>query len=154
MISKPPKRDSKEAPYPELVAGGPPYPPYANDDQKYGLSILDWFAGRIAAGLCANTSVVKAVGPSPQPTDGLVGNELALSIAETAYTVAAYMVDVREQVPIEPTPVPSLAEEEQVFEMVDPKTGDKTIITGWDAKKVRDMVKLGGAPKTQETGPA
>jgi hypothetical protein len=167
VISKP-KRDTKE-PYPELVAGGPPYPPYATDDQKYGLSILDWFAGRIAAGLAANSAVVKAASPklavqpiqyegskpAPEPEpSSLIDNDLALSIAETAYTIAAYLVDVREQVPVTPTPVPVDPSAEEEFVLDDPATGGKTVITGWEAKKLKDTVKFGGAPKTKETGSA
>ena len=48
----------EEVPYPNLVAGGPPFPAYPNDEQKYGLTILDWFAGHVAAGLAANVNVI------------------------------------------------------------------------------------------------
>jgi hypothetical protein len=170
VINKPPKRSPKDAPYPELIAGGPPYPPYATDNQKHGLSILDWFAGRIAAGLCANSAVIKAAGPKlpslqpvryessvpsePESQAGLVDNEVALSIAETAYTIAAYLVEVREQVPVTPTPVPVDPSTEEEFVLDDPATGGKTVITGWEAKKLKDTVKFGGAPKTKETGSA
>ena len=105
-------------PYPTLVAGGPPYPAYPNDENKYGLTILDWFAGHVAMGLTANTNVLKVTAaPTPAaPPDtnppAIISNELAQSMAEAAYTVAAYLVDVRAQVPLTPTPVPSSLPEE------------------------------------------
>ena len=36
---------------PPYWTGGPPYPSYATDEGKFGLSILDWFAGHAVAGL-------------------------------------------------------------------------------------------------------
>jgi hypothetical protein len=120
-VSKPTKDIGlKETPYPTLVAGGPPFPAYPNDANKYGLTILDWFAGHVAAGLAANSNVLK-VSPTPVVTPAappvgeppvLISNEEALGIAEAAYSVAAYLVDVREQVPLIPTPVPASPPEE------------------------------------------
>lgn len=56
---------------PPYVTGGPPYPAYPTDEGKYGLSILDWFAGHVAAGLMANTELITqqfvADIPAPKP---------------------------------------------------------------------------------------
>lgn len=79
-----------------VITGGPPFPNYPTDEGKYGLSILDWFAGHVAAGLCANTNVVAQ---HPTPED-------ARAIAEGAYKVAANMVDIRGSVDVTPTPPP------------------------------------------------
>jgi hypothetical protein len=109
----------REVPYPTLVAGGPPFPAYPNDANKYGLTILDWFAGHVAAGLAANVNVIGKTSPAPMPAGpptgeppAILSNEEALGIAEAAYTVAAYLVDVRGEVPLTPTPVPAPPPEE------------------------------------------
>lgn len=118
----------REPPYPPLVAGGPPYPAYATDDSesKYGLSILDWLAGRIAAGLCANQTVIKAAPGNPP---AIIDNELAQAIAKAAYTIAAYMVDVRGQLVIEPTPVPPSKPEHPPHPLHSAGSGPETVAT-------------------------
>ena len=39
---------------PPYWTGGPPYPQFATDEGKFGLSVLDWFAGHALAGLMAS----------------------------------------------------------------------------------------------------
>src|SRR4029077_6051408 len=95
------KLSSKEDTLPPLeppyVTGGPPYPDYPDDAGRHGISILDWFAGHVACGLCMreNTGV----------------DELKDTVAKDAYWIAAQLVQVRNAITIEPTPVPVLPEE-------------------------------------------
>jgi hypothetical protein len=82
---------------PPYTTGGPPFPEYPSDAGRSGLSILDWFAGHVATGLCKreNTGV----------------DELKNTVAKDAYWIAALMVQVRNAITIDPTPAPVLPEE-------------------------------------------
>lgn len=42
---------------PPYWTGGPPYPQFATDEGKHGLSVLDWFAGHAIAGLLGSELV-------------------------------------------------------------------------------------------------
>jgi hypothetical protein len=85
-------------PEPPYVTGGPPYPQRPTDDGRYGLSILDWFAAHVITGLAmrADTTV----------------DDLKTSGAQDAYWIAAQMVQLRSDLPIESTPVPTPPPEE------------------------------------------
>jgi len=142
-------------PEPPYVTGGPPFPPFPTDEARYGISILDYFAAHIIAGLAqrASSSI----------------DDLKVNGAKDAYWIAAMMVNLRNQLPVEPTlPAGDLPIEEQTF-MIESPHGDRVVVTGWEAKKLRDTVKLGGSvtpnvlpsvkphvetPETQETGSA
>jgi hypothetical protein len=91
-VTELPAPEPLSAPEPPYVTGGPPFPPYPTDDHKHGISILDYFAAHIMAGLCGRSD--------------LTIDDLKTSGAQDAYWLAALMVDVRGKLPIEPTPVP------------------------------------------------
>ena len=86
-------KEGAELPEPPYVTGGPPFPAHPTDDGRYGMSILDCFAAHVITGLCAR--------------DNLTIDELKLNGARDAYWIAAMMVDLRNGLPIEPTPVPT-----------------------------------------------
>ena len=89
--------DASEDLGPPYVAGGVPYPRYPTDDVKFGLSILDWFAGHALQGLCANGTVINGQHPDAVTVQDLVAD---------AYTIAGWMVDLRSNIPVQPTPPP------------------------------------------------
>jgi hypothetical protein len=93
-------------PEPPYITGGPPFPPFASDLNKYGISILDYFAGRVISGLATRTDmsidVLKADGP------------------KHAYWIAAEMIQLRDTLPINPTPVPGPEEEPPQTDMIMP----------------------------------
>jgi hypothetical protein len=92
-----PSPDASEDLGPPYVAGGVPYPRYPTDDVKFGLSILDWFAGHALQGLCANGTVINGQHPDAVTVQDLVAD---------AYTIAGWMVDLRSNIPVQPTPPP------------------------------------------------
>ena len=92
-------------PEPPYVTGGPAFPAHpsdANADEAgqggYGVSILDYFAAHAIQGLCARAD--------------LTVDDLKAGGAQDAYWIAATMVDVRKNLPIEVTPVPVTPSEE------------------------------------------
>lgn len=80
-------------PEPPYVTGGPPFPRYPTDDGKFGISILDYFAAHVMAGLAMRADMtiddLKATGP------------------QEAYWIAALMVGLRGQLEVETTPPPT-----------------------------------------------
>ena len=95
-----------EPPEPPYVTGGPPFPAHPTDDGKYGISILDYFAAHVITGLAMRADMSL----DDLKTDG----------AKHAYWIAAMMVDVRNELPITPTPVPVAPPEETVPPLVMP----------------------------------
>jgi hypothetical protein len=87
-----PVREPEPPPEPPYITGGPPFPPFPTDKDKHGTSILDYFAAHIISGLAAR---------SDMPID-----ELKADGAKHAYWIAAMMVQLRNDLPIEPTPAP------------------------------------------------
>jgi hypothetical protein len=92
-----PAPDASENLGPPYIAGGPPYPAHPTDNVKLGLSILDWFAGHALQGLCANSTVLNSQHPDAVTVQQLVAD---------AYTIAGWMVDLRSNIPVQPTPPP------------------------------------------------
>ena len=97
-----------------VKTGGPPFPQYPSDESKFGLSILDYFAAAATAGLCAR---------------GNINVSDAEMIAQTAYRIAAYLVDARENVMIIPTPTPEDAVPQVVIKPQQKVAGDPTEAT-------------------------
>ena len=93
--------DAPVPPAPPYITGGPPFPPYVSDAGKYGISVLDYFAGRVITGLAGRSDLslddLKREGP------------------QHAYWIAAMMIHLRDDLPIDPTPVPSSEEEGPVM---------------------------------------
>ena len=79
-------------PEPPYITGGPPFPSHPTDDGKYGISILDYFAAHVMAGLATR--------------ENLTIDELKTNGPQDAYWIAALMVQLRNELAIEPTPVP------------------------------------------------
>jgi hypothetical protein len=81
------RRDSKMI-TPPVKTGGPAFPPYPSDANKYGLSILGWFAGNIATGLAANPQLVDLAFANeilaPRVTPMATGNKEV--VGSTEYT--------------------------------------------------------------------
>jgi hypothetical protein len=78
-----------------ICTGGNAYPQYPSDGGKYGISMADYFAAHVIAGICANPNTVVPVTP-----------EALEELAQNAYQIACAMVELREDTPVEPTPVP------------------------------------------------
>ena len=92
-------------PEPPYITGGPPFPTYPTDDGKYGISILDYFAIHVMAGMATR--------------ENLTIDQLKSRGPQDAYWIAALMVQVRDQLPITPTPVPG-NEEPPIGETIAP----------------------------------
>ena len=93
-------------PEPPYITGGPPFPPFASDLNKHGLSILDYFAGRVIGGLASR-------------------NDMSIDVLKTdgpkhAYWIAAEMIQLRNDLPILPTPVPGPEEESSQTDTIMP----------------------------------
>lgn len=84
-------------PEPPYVTGGPPFPEHASDEGRYGISILDYFASAVITGLVSRANYTI--------------DDLKTNGARDAYWIAATMVQFRDQIPIDPTPVPVAPEE-------------------------------------------
>ena len=92
-------------PEPPYVTAGPPFPKYPTDQGRYGISILDYFAAHVIAGLATrNASSI---------------DDLKINGARDAYWIAAMMVDLRNQLTIDPTPVPPIEASETVIRSAD-----------------------------------
>lgn len=88
-----------EPPEPPYITGGPAYPDHPSDANAdmpgvggYGISLLDYFTAHVISGLCARSD--------------LTLDALKIHGPQDAYWIAALMVDLRNRLPIEPTPVP------------------------------------------------
>jgi hypothetical protein len=104
-----------DLPDPPYRTGGPAFPAHPSDANAdiigsggYGLSLLDFFAAHVITGLASRQNMSL--------------DELKTDGAGTAYWVAAVMVDVRNRLPIEITPVPTTEKEEVPPEPVEEET--------------------------------
>jgi hypothetical protein len=94
-----------DLPDPPYLTGGPAFPDHPSDANAdiigkggYGISMLDYFAAYVISGLCARQNMTI--------------DDLKIDGPGIAYWVAAEMVDLRNRLPIEPTPVPVTPPEE------------------------------------------
>ena len=142
---------------PPYWTGGPPYPRFATDEGKFGLSILDWFAGHAVAGLMGSALIDRDffdqfVFPEEQLPSQKSSSKVLLSeespellpenptakpteypptpeqLAMIAYAIAGQMAEIRKRLPIEPKPIPTIPEEESNIPIVMPPSEMETVV--------------------------
>lgn len=88
-------------PGPPYVTGGPPYPAYPTDEGKYGLSILDWFAGHCASGLMANTELITKQFVADIPPPAPAEQEVPLQSVASTVVSMEYTFDTKTAEPVQ-----------------------------------------------------